>query len=380
MSPANKPPNPLQRPTDRSFTEWLTFIGRVIVRSRLVRPVDWRKVAAFVALVLASILLVLAIRGGLTSPIIGAEKELLASGPSTTTTETTVPPTTTTTVPATTTTTFAPETTTTTAPGPPNGRSNGGTIIDATEGSAPSEEERPAAAPPTDISSNGASAEASPASPVTTTDTARPTTDTTAPRAGTTAPTADTTTPDRPADAVAPGRPVSPVAPEMPPGGQDSCGEHRFTLNGDPSTATDDLNLLDISEGDTVRWTWDGPFEDCIDVYLADDADEGLAVAEGLSLAVYGSGDAQFDPGSVEHLAASDHCAPAECDGGIGLEITVPAIADACFHQIDAVIGPPLEQLGPYPGPFYQLNQDLDRLVSARHGWDGVSPLDECPE
>jgi hypothetical protein len=354
----SKSPKPIERPETSSIREWVPFIGRMIVRSRLVRPVELRRVAAFLGLFLASVLLALLIHfGWIALPPLGDPLKAAAFG------DAVMAP--------------SPDTASTVddaagllASGSAEPQAFGRAEPSVETLSVPDDDPTtvlPDSAAPTTVA---APPSPGPAPPTTATPpsvavgaTAPPTTDPPAPPLT-----------DAPADGGAGVTPPTTAVPvDPPPISLDSCDGHGFVRNEDPATETDDLRELVLRAGDTLRWTWDGSFEDCIEEYVAEHADAEVALTRGLSLAVYGSPDAQFNPSSTEHLAASDHCAPEECDGNIGLVITIPDIPGVCYHQVDAVLGEPLETVGPYPGgDFYQLHQDVDRLVSARHGANGT--------
>ena len=106
-----------------------------------------------------------------------------------------------------------------------------------------------------------------------------------------------------------------------------------------PST---NLSAEQLFIGDTVKMSWTDYAAGC----------EGI----GISLAVKSTDHNVFVITDNQHLISYQYCSGADCGGngtGFGnLTIQVPSKQDACNFQFDAVIGPPLQDVGPN-GSYY---------------------------
>jgi len=129
-----------------------------------------------------------------------------------------------------------------------------------------------------------------------------------------------------------------------------------------------------LHAGDVVTMTWTGFGEGCD--------------AAGISLSAKRAFDNFFDPNDNQHLLLPfSYCGPggAACAGS--LTLTVPAANVACNFQIDAVLGPPLNNIGPN-GSYYgsalrkqtgkPYGDGTNMLISANNG--GQSHCNLPPE
>jgi hypothetical protein len=117
---------------------------------------------------------------------------------------------------------------------------------------------------------------------------------------------------------------------------------YSVTRNG----ATQNLASLDsftFQVGDIVNMRWTGYAPNC----------DGV----GISLAVKRTDHPTFVLTDNQTLVGYQYCSGADCDAGArnGLTLTIPAPRDACNFQLDAVIGPPLGNVGPN-GSYYGSN------------------------
>lgn len=111
-----------------------------------------------------------------------------------------------------------------------------------------------------------------------------------------------------------------------------------------------DLAFGDIPPGATIIMTWSGWSQDCASV---------------ISLSVKRAEQATFNPNSNQDLisfaaceADGDGCTVAP--GSFRLELTMPTIAaGGCFYQVDAVVGPPLDVVGPNGSFYHNDNRSL---------------------
>ncbi len=203
--------------------------------------------------------------------------------------------------------------------------------------------------------------------PPTTTEPPAPTT-TTAPTTSTT-PTSTTPTSTPPTSTTPTSTPPTSTTPTSPPVTMPPAPDPlpcrvvpgllrglRFTVAGQRAT---DLRALGIAAGDTVEMTWQSwapGYEHCE-----------------VSLAAYRAPSGSFEVGANQTLYQASRCLPPlatgcrQPDGTFRLVVTVPG--DGGGFQVDAVVGPPLDIVGP-GGGYYSgvLNGGVDRLISAQNG------------
>ena len=106
-----------------------------------------------------------------------------------------------------------------------------------------------------------------------------------------------------------------------------------FTVNGG-APAADLASLAPLGEGDVVAMTWSGVTPGC------EDATISLAVSRADSLAAEPERDHELVDRATVPASAST------------LTLTMPARTAACAFAVDAIVGPPLETVGP-DGSFY---------------------------
>ncbi|MDY7104890.1 MAG: hypothetical protein S0880_27200, partial [Actinomycetota bacterium] len=119
-----------------------------------------------------------------------------------------------------------------------------------------------------------------------------------------------------------------------------------------------DLRVATLLPGDEVVVTGTVP-ADCVD-----------ALTGALAVATYAAPGAVFDPMATQALAGADVC-DEDCvdpDGSFTLRHVVVS-TDTCGWQVDVVLGPVLETVGP-DGGYYSstLSGGVDRLLTADNG------------
>ena len=137
------------------------------------------------------------------------------------------------------------------------------------------------------------------------------------------------------------------------------------------SAPSSDLTSFSLVTGDTVTMTWADYTSGC----------EGI----GVSLAVKATQHPIFVPEDNQHLVSFAFCSGVDCGTATAfghLSITIPERADACNFQLDAVIGPPLANVGPN-GSYYNnftrganskphgTAEDLNMLIGSNNGGEG---------
>ena len=136
-----------------------------------------------------------------------------------------------------------------------------------------------------------------------------------------------------------------------------------LVFGNDAGDTNSNMRLLSFEPGDTVTMSWTGFDADCLD----GSGDPAIAV----SLAVYETPDGTFDATVDQTLVDWNVCglgapACAQSGGWYSLTIGIPT-SDVCAMQVDAVLGLPLEVVGP-SGSFYSgatRGHGPNRLLSA---------------
>ncbi|MEY2423370.1 MAG: hypothetical protein QOI95_3437 [Acidimicrobiaceae bacterium] len=125
-----------------------------------------------------------------------------------------------------------------------------------------------------------------------------------------------------------------------------------------------DLSAEQLFIGDTVKMSWTDYASGC----------EGI----GVSLAVKSTDHNVFVITDNQQLVSYQYCSDTSCGGngeGIGnLTIHVPSKQDACNFQFDAVIGPPLQTVGPegsYYSSFTRGDSGPNMLIGYSNGGKG---------
>jgi hypothetical protein len=132
------------------------------------------------------------------------------------------------------------------------------------------------------------------------------------------------------------------------PDGKASLVDVRFSNGRGGDTA--DLRQLDVGDGDTLTMSWQDFHGSC--------KTAGGGPAVDVTMAAYDAGSATFDPSIDQRLLpgwvtcgpSTSPCAPA--DGRYQLSITMPGIDVTCQVQAGAILGLPLEVVGPN-GSYY---------------------------
>jgi hypothetical protein len=139
--------------------------------------------------------------------------------------------------------------------------------------------------------------------------------------------------------------------------------------NGVDSAPSSNLTGFSLVVGDKVTMTWTAYTAGC----------EGT----GISLAVKATQHPTFVPQDDQHLVSFVYCSESNCgptnDAFGHLSLTIPDQATACNFQLDAVIGPPLNNVGPNGSYYNNLTRgannkphgtetDLNMLIGANNG------------
>ena len=144
-----------------------------------------------------------------------------------------------------------------------------------------------------------------------------------------------------------------------------SCAGGSGALNGlefsNGRDSANDLRSLGVHQGDTITMRWSGPSDGCRDVAV--------------SMAAYRAESVSFDPATNEDLLVWTSCgADGTGCGTHSLSLTLSNAQDACYGQLDAVVGAPLAVIGPKGSYFNNLYRNDDRpnmLISASNYGEG---------